>query len=1462
MAVHWTNTQIINQLASGQRWFGTSITYAFPSFASGLSSQGEAANFRAVNSSQQTIFTLAIQMWDDLIPQSFQRTSIAGSDIEFAFTTSNIDYAHAYFPTSGSAWFLTGSDVSSASVGSYGYATIMHELGHALGLNHMGNYNGEGSWTPSSYQDSRVLSIMSYFGPGGGIRSNEVMWADWVSANGNYYSPQTPMLNDVLAIQSIYGVSTTTRTGDTVYGFASNISGASVSIFDFSINQNPILTIVDSGGVDTLNLSGWTSPSIINLESGVYSSGNNMTNNIVIAYSSVIENAVGGGGDDVVNGNGGNNRLEGAAGNDILNGGAGNDTLIGGTGNDTIVGDAGDDTAVFSGAYLSYTMSYNAATGAFTLASVGTGSDTIFSVEYFQFADVTRTISQLLTNDTTAPILLSSTPADNATQISAGSNLVLNFSESVKAGVGNIIIYNVNGSIAQSISVTDTSQVSFAGSTVTINPALDLASGTNYYINVASGVFKDFANNNFAGIAGTTALNFSISSVADTIAPTLLNLSPADNATNVSAGANLVLSFSEPIKVGTGNILIYNANGSVAKSIVVTDASQVSISGNIVTVNPSSDLAAGAQYYVNVDTGALRDLAGNNHAGISGNSAYNFAVAGVNVEDDFPWSTSTSGVVLVNGAASSGVINTVNDGDVFKVSLVEGKTYVFDLVRTNGGLIDPFLQLYSPTIELIKFDDDSGVAQNSQISYTATSSGTYYLGAMDFSSGLGGYKISAAIAAISADDFSNNSATTGVLTVGGQVSGNIELATDEDWFKVSLQAGTTYSFELTGIDSGGGTLGFGVSHHPYLSLFNTNGIYQSAAYNGGTNGDPVMLFTPATSGTYFLAASELYDTGTGSYTLKAKAVGTGGGLGYTTLDYLPDLTVAEKLNAGALVFALDPTPSQGWDYSASVYGEEDNALSHSLYRFNAIAGATYDIFSISYFDPYLLRIYDQFGNAMVVNDENDDSVDLELPDGGLYSHDDLYAWVAPYSGAYYVNASWNQGVAYTVYGLAIYEDRDTIATFKDLTAPTVLAFSPADEATGVAVASNITLTFSEAIERGSSDIVLKNTAGIVVEIFHASSSAITIAGSVMTINPSIDLNYGAGYKLEFSPGSIKDLAGNPFVSTTAYNFTTAALVAPVVLVGTIGNDSLMGGAGNDALSGGAGNDTLHGNAGNDRFDWEPTLRAGDDTFYGGAGDDEFVFNSGLDRAIEYSNEGNDTLWVPFNFSLNLLPFIENLKVFGTTGVVLTGNAGNNIISGASGHDVFNGAGGNDQIDGGDGIDTAIFNGNRSAYTLSKTNAGNIVNGATGDGTDTLVNVERLQFGDKNIALDIMGNAGQAYRLYQAAFDRKPDLAGLGYWIKDMDKGSSLTTVAAGFFQSAEFQKLYGVSPNTSTLITNFYQNVLHRAPDQAGFDYWANELNTGKITPAGALASFCESAENQAIVIGSIQNGIDYTPWI
>ena len=189
-----------------------------------------------------------------------------------------------------------------------------------------------------------------------------------------------------------------------------------------------------------------------------------------------------------------------------------------------------------------------------------------------------------------------------------------------------------------------------------------------------------------------------------------------------------------------------------------------------------------------------------------------------------------------------------------------------------------------------------------------------------------------------------------------------------------------------------------------------------------------------------------------------------------------------------------------------------------------------------------------------------------------------------------------------------------------------------------------------------------------------------------------------------------------------------------------------------------------------------------------------------------------------------------------------------------------GSAGNDTLDGGAGTDIALYSGNRASYTTAKTAAGWAVSSAT-DGLDTLANIERLKFADTAIALDTSGVGGQAYRLYQAAFNRTPDLEGLGYWVSRMDIGDSLTEVAKSFVNSAEFKSVYGASPTNAQIVTRFYDNVLHRAAESGGYNYWLGALNSGQDTVAVVLASFSESAENQAGVIGVIGNGILYTPY-
>ena len=149
---------------------------------------------------------------------------------------------------------------------------------------------------------------------------------------------------DIYAVASMYGAATSTRTGDTVYGFNSN-AGA---VFNFgTYTSAPALTIYDSGGNDTLDCSGYSAAQTIDLHSGAFSSVGGLVNNIGIALNAIIEKAIGGSGNDTLIANDTGCTLSGGGGNDTLIGGAGNDRLIGGSGVDNLTGGSGGDTFVF-----------------------------------------------------------------------------------------------------------------------------------------------------------------------------------------------------------------------------------------------------------------------------------------------------------------------------------------------------------------------------------------------------------------------------------------------------------------------------------------------------------------------------------------------------------------------------------------------------------------------------------------------------------------------------------------------------------------------------------------------------------------------------------------------------------------------------------------------------------------------------------------------------------------------------------------------------------------------------------------------------------------------------------------------------------------------------------------------------------------------------------------------------------
>lgn len=201
-----------------------------------------------------------------------------------------------------------------------------------------------------------------------------------------------------------------------------------------------------------------------------------------------------------------------------------------------------------------------------------------------------------------------------------------------------------------------------------------------------------------------------------------------------------------------------------------------------------------------------------------------------------------------------------------------------------------------------------------------------------------------------------------------------------------------------------------------------------------------------------------------------------------------------------------------------------------------------------------------------------------------------------------------------------------------------------------------------------------------------------------------------------------------------------------------------------------------------------------------------------------------------------------------------------LMRGTVQDDVFTQNIGNETIIGDEGFDIVRYPGLRQDSLVTMSDAGMGIH-TVGEGKDTLIGIERLEFSDLTLDIGLDSNAAKVYRVYDAVFNRPPDAAGIGFWIHGMDKGVDLRTVAAHFMMSDEFTAMYGANPTVRSLVTGYYRNILDREPEQAGIDFWMGVLDSGRATAQEVLVAISESAEHQALLVGQISHGVAYVPY-
>ncbi|MDC0140965.1 Ig-like domain-containing protein [Pelagibacteraceae bacterium] len=704
------------------------------------------------------------------------------------------------------------------------------------------------------------------------------------------------------------------------------------------------------------------------------------------------------------------------------------------------------------------------------------------------YAGISSTTALSFTTlDSTNPSLSSSSPAHLDTDVAVDTNIVLNFSEAVDVESGNITIKKTSDdSTVETIDVTST-QVTGSGSTqITINPSSALDDSTEFYLIIDATAFDDAAGNSYAGIDNTNSM-LSFTSI-DNTNPTLSSSVPVDNATGVSAVANITLTFSEAVDVESGNITIKKtSDDSTLETVDVTENKVTGTGTNQITINPSNTFSSSTEYYVLIDATAFDDAAGNSYAGISSTTALSFT----SQDTGNPYLTSTTPAHQATGIA----VNT-------------------NIVLNFSENVD----VESGNITIKKTSDDTSVETIDVTGNTVTGSGSTQI-TINPSSNLDEitsyYLI---IDATAFDDASGNSfggisskTTYNFTTVDNTNPTLSSSAPADNATGVGRKADIFLTFsEAVDVESGNIT----IKKTSDDDTFETIDVTGNKVTGSGSTIIKINPSNTFASGTeyYILIDATAFDDAAGN---SYAGISSTTALSFTSKDtvkpYLTSTVPAHlatdiATNANIVLNFSETVVAQSGGHYITIFNKSDDSEFEKIDVTNAkVSGSGTNQITINPGTNFVEKsIYYIKIDATAFDDSSGNSY------GGI-SGTNKYKF-----------------------------------TIVDSTNPTLSTSSPTDGATNVNTLSSLVLTFDEDIDAETGgEIYLYKSDDTLVKTYSVTDTDYVnrSSGTTYTVDISAELDTSTSYYIKINASAFDDTAGNSYAGisdTTTLNFTTAS----------------------------------------------------------------------------------------------------------------------------------------------------------------------------------------------------------------------------------------------------------------------------------------------------------------------------------